>query len=203
MDGEELRREYDQRLPDFEIMKDEIAKSMQNGISQKKIPFDTVHGRVKEFYSFVGKSRRKSLQNPFQDMNDIVGIRIVCLFRDDIEKIKKIVSETFEVISDEDKIDSKESDRFGYSGSHVIARLRNEQNASLPQNLHDLRFEVQITTVAHHAWAAVSHHLFYKKPDEIPKDQERDFHALSALFYVADSHFLWLKNEHGRRGQTQ
>ncbi|MCY4132816.1 MAG: hypothetical protein OXF39_09280 [Nitrospira sp.] len=194
MDEEELRLEYDQRLPDFEIMKDEIAKSMQNRISQKKIPFDTVYGRVKEFYSFVGKSRKKSLQNPFQDMNDIVGIRIVCLFRDDIENIKNVVHETFEVISDDDKIDSKESDRFGYSGSHVIARLRNELDSSLPQSLYKLRFEVQISTVAHHAWAAVSHHLFYKKPDEIPKDQERDFQALSALFYLADSHFLLLKN---------
>ncbi|MCY3727373.1 MAG: hypothetical protein OXF97_00045 [Nitrospira sp.] len=194
MDEEELRLEYDQRLPDFEIMKDEIAKSIQNRISQKKIPFDTVYGRVKEFYSFVGKSRKKSLQNPFQDMNDIVGIRIVCLFRDDIENIKNVVHETFEVISDDDKIDSKESDRFGYSGSHVIARLRNELDSSLPQSLYKLRFEVQISTVAHHAWAAVSHHLFYKKPDEIPKDQERDFQALSALFYLADSHFLLLKN---------
>lgn len=194
MNEEELRLEYDQGLPDFEIMKDEIAKSMQNRISQKKIPFDTVYGRVKEFYSFVGKSRKKSLQNPFQDMNDIVGIRIVCLFRDDIENIKNVVHETFEVISDDDKIDNKESDRFGYSGSHVIARLRNELDSSLPQSLYKLRFEVQISTVAHHAWAAVSHYLFYKKPDEIPKDQERDFQALSALFYLADSHFSWLKN---------
>ena len=200
MNDEELRREYDQRLPDLEIMKAEIAKSMQNGISQKKIPFDAVYGRVKEFYSFAGKTLRKSLQKPFQEMNDIVGIRIVCLYRDDIEEIKNVVHETFEVISDDDKIDSKESDRFGYLASHVIARLLNEQNASLRQSLRELRFEVQITTVAHHAWAAVSHDLFYKKPDEIPKDQERDFHALNALFYVADSHFLWLKNEHSRRG---
>lgn len=64
MDEEELRIKYDQRLPDFEIMKDEIAKSMQNRISQKKIPFDTVYGRVKEFYSFAGKSRKKAFKTP-------------------------------------------------------------------------------------------------------------------------------------------
>lgn len=203
MNDEELRREYDQRWPDLEIMKDEIAKSMQNGISQKKISFDRVYGRVKEFYSFVGKTRRKSLQNPFQEMNDIVGIRIICLYRDDIEEIKKVVDETFEVISDDDKTEDKDVDRFGYSGSHIIARLGNEQNASLQQSLRHLHFEIQIRTIAQHAWASISHHLFYKQSDKIPEDQERDFNALSALFYVADSHFLWLKNEHSSREQIQ
>ena len=138
------------------------------------------------------KSRRKNLQNPFQEINDIVGIRVICLYRDDVAKIKDVVRETFEVISDEDKIESKESDRFGYLSAHVIAKLSTEQNSST--NLHDLPFEIQIRTIAQHAWASISQHLFYKQSDEIPQDQEKDFQALSALFYVADSHFLWLKN---------
>ena len=199
MNDEELRREYEQRLSEFERITDEIANGLQYGLSEKKIPFDRVYGRVKEFDSFMDKIRRKNLQNPFQEINDIVGIRVICLYRDDIEKIQNVVCDAFAVISDDDKTDSTESDRFGYAGSHIIARLDNKQNASLPPNLHDLRFEIQLRTIAQHAWASISHHLFYKQSDEIPKDQERDFHALSALFYVADSHFLWLKNEHSSR----
>ena len=133
MSGEELRQEYERRLSDLKNMKDRIAISLQQSISHKKIPFDAVNGRVKEFDSFMEKSRRKNFQNPFLEVNDIVGIRVICLYRDDIEKIKNVVRDTFEVISDDDKTDSKESDRFGYSGSHIIARLGNKQNASLPR----------------------------------------------------------------------
>jgi ppGpp synthetase/RelA/SpoT-type nucleotidyltranferase len=199
MNGEELRQEYEGRLSDLENMKDRIVISLRQSIDHKKIPFDAVKGRIKEFDSFMEKIRRKDLQNPFQEINDIVGIRVICLYRDDIEKIKNVVRDTFEVISDDDKTDSKESDRFGYSGSHIIARLGNKQNASLPQSLRDLRFEIQIRTIAQHAWASISHHLFYKISDKTPKD----LHAISALFYVADSHFLLLKNEHSRREYTQ
>ena len=144
MSGEELRREYERRWSDLENMKDRIAISLQQSISHKKIPFDAVNGRIKELDSFMEKSRRKNLQNPFQEINDIVGIRVICLYRDDVAKIKDVVRETFDVISDDDKIESKESDRFGYLSAHIIARLGAEQNSSLQQNLHDLRFEIQI-----------------------------------------------------------
>jgi len=199
MNGEELRQEYERRLSDLENMKDRIVISLRQSIDHKKIPFDAVKGRVKESDSFREKSRRKNLQNPFQEITDIVGIRVICLYRDDIEKIKNVVRDTFEVISDDDKTDSEESDRFGYAGAHIIARLDNKQNASLPPNLRDLRFEIQIRTIAQHAWASISHHLFYKKTDKTPKD----LHAISALFYVADSHFLLLRNEQSHREQIQ
>ena len=129
MNGEELRQEYEGRLPVLENMKDRIVISLRQSIDHKKIPFDAVKGRIKEFDSFMEKIRRKTLQNPFQEINDIVGIRVICLYRDDIEKIKNIISATFEVVSDEDKTESRDVDRFGYSGSHIIARLGNEQNA--------------------------------------------------------------------------
>lgn len=201
MNDEELRQEYERRLPVFELMKNEIAKNLQQSIEHKKIHLDAVNGRVKAFDSFMKKTQNNNLQNPFLEINDIVGLRVICLYRDDIAKIKDLVRDTFDVISDDDKIESKDVDRFGYLSAHVIARLGTEQNSS--SNLHNLPFEIQIRTIAQHAWASISHHLVYKKSDEMPKDQERDFQALSALFYVADSQFLWLRNEQNRRGPTQ
>ncbi len=165
MSGEELRQEYERRWSDLEDMKDRIAISLQQSISHKKIPFDAVNGRVKEFDSFMEKIRKNNFQNPFLEINDIVGIRVICLYRDDVAKIKDVVRDTFEVISDDDKTDSKESDRFGYLSAHIIARLGAEQNSSLQQSLHDLRFEIQIRTIAQHAWASIFHHLFYKQSD--------------------------------------
>lgn len=68
---------------------------------------------------------------------------------------------------------------------------------SLPQSfcgprydeLKDLFFEIQLRTIAMHAWSTISHYLDYKSPHSIPTNLRKDFNALSALFYVVDSHF--------------
>jgi hypothetical protein len=40
-----------------------------------------------------------------------------------------------------------------------------------------------------HSWTTISHYLDYKSPHSIPSELRKDFQALSALFYLADSHF--------------
>ena len=40
-----------------------------------------------------------------------------------------------------------------------------------------------------YAWATISHYLDYKSPNAMPSNLRRDINALSAMFYVADSHF--------------
>lgn len=44
----------------------------------------------------------------------------------------------------------------------------------------------------------VASFLDYKKSSTIPKQLKRDFHALSGLFYVADTHFSFLKQSQTR-----
>lgn len=60
---------------------------------------------------------------------------------------------------------------------------------ALDDDIKEYRFEVQIRTIAMHAWDTISHYLDYKSPQAIPSELRKDFHALSGLFYVADSHF--------------
>jgi putative GTP pyrophosphokinase len=121
----------------------------------------------------------------------LVGLRIVCLFLPDLKKVGEIIKRTFRLISEEDKIDKHPKDVFGYMDIQYIVALRN----TVKLGVESMQFEIQVRTIAQDAWASVSHELYYKKEDTIPKEWERDFYALSALFYVADQHFKMLHRQ--------
>jgi ppGpp synthetase/RelA/SpoT-type nucleotidyltranferase len=57
------------------------------------------------------------------------------------------------------------------------------------EDLKGLKAEIQIRTIAMDAWSNVSHYLEYKTPEAAPSSLRKDFYALSALFYLADTHF--------------
>ena len=59
-------------------------------------------------------------------------------------------------------------------------------------------FEIQVRTIAQDAWDSVSHYLDYKN-NSIRDELKRDFYALSGLFYVADTHFSFIKQDKMRR----
>jgi hypothetical protein len=53
----------------------------------------------------------------------------------------------------------------------------------------DLRFEIQVRTIAQHAWATVDHKLRYKRESDVPPELQRDLWRLSAVFELADKQF--------------
>ena len=65
-------------------------------------------GRVKELDSLLKKYRRKKMDNPFTEMTDIVGIRVVYLFQGDLEIIKGVIRNSFKVVKEDDKLGEEE-----------------------------------------------------------------------------------------------
>ncbi|MHC4604763.1 MAG: GTP pyrophosphokinase, partial [Planctomycetota bacterium] len=130
----------------------------------------------------------KKIEEPFKDIKDFVGLRVVCLFLSDLDRVEKVLDDTFEVIGRKDKTNDIGKDVFGYMGRHFIVKLKEAKETN------DMLFEIQVRTIAQDAWASVSHYLDYKT-NSIPEDLEKDFHALSGLFYVADTHFSFIKQD--------
>ena len=149
--------------------------------------------RIKPFDSFVEKIRRKDAKEPFQEIMDVVGLRIVCLFHSNVKDIGTIVEKNFEVIEKDDKIDGVDVNIFGYMSLHYKAKLKDVQSDY--KDFKDIPFEIQIRTIAKDAWASISRYLDYKNENKLPLHLKRDFHALSGLFYVADTHFEILRQE--------
>jgi putative GTP pyrophosphokinase len=128
-------------------------------------------------------------------ISDLVGLRIVCLYEDDIEKIGSVLEAQFGVISVTDKIATIENteDSFGYKGLHYDVRLKNPR-LELPEygDYADLRFEVQVRTIVQDSWSVLDHKIKYKK--SIPGALKRRINTLAALFELADREFRQIRD---------
>ncbi|WP_307718600.1 GTP pyrophosphokinase [Massilia violaceinigra] len=125
----------------------------------------------------------------------MIGLRVVCLYEDDIDKIKKCLEEHFDVIDITDKIAIIENTEgsFGYKGLHLDLKL-NGQRKPLPEYFvySEFRFEVQIRTIIQDSWSVLDHKIQYKK--EIPNKLRRRINTLAALFELADREFREIRN---------
>jgi len=188
MDIESLRSEYEKRTDKYERLKDEVTFILKNELEAQKIPVHQITSRVKPFDSFVDKARRQESDAPFETILDICGIRVVCLFLSDLQRIGEIIETQFAIHAKDNKIYSK-PDAFGYLSVHYVGSLPTTVSGPRYDELKELKFEIQLRTIAMHSWATISHYLDYKSPLAIPSHLRKDFNALSALFYVADTHF--------------
>lgn len=168
-------------------------------IHSENIYISKVEGRVKEKEECIRKFNlkyRKKLENAntayeIKDhITDLIGLRVVCLYEDDIEKIKNVLSEHFSVIDETDKISQIESTEgsFGYKGLHLDLKL-GDLRKDMPEYkaFVDLRFEVQIRTIIQDSWSVLDHKIKYKK--SIPNILKRRINTLAALFELADREF--------------
>jgi putative GTP pyrophosphokinase len=181
--------EYDRRLPLYRSLREEALFVINEAIAKTQIKTHSVLGRVKARSSFLEKINRKEYPDPFASMPDLVGTRVVCLFRDDIPTLCDMVRSEFNVVAEENKIEEAGDDSFGYMSVHFECTLHDHYTGPRYDRLKGIRFEVQVRTILMDAWANVSHHLAYKGKASIPADLRKDFNALSALFYIADQQF--------------
>jgi len=189
MDIASLRGEYEKRSEMYKRLKDEVIYALEREIKSQQIPIHEITGRVKPFDSLVYKARRQESDTPFETILDICGIRIICLFLSDLQRIGEIIESKFAIHAKDDKIYTKPDDAFGYLSVHYVGSLPTTVSGPRYDDLKGLKFEIQLRTIAMHAWATISHYLDYKSPLAIPSHLRKDFNALSAMFYVADTHF--------------
>ena len=117
-------------------------------------------------------------------------MRVVCLYEDDVDRIREAVLPHFEVLEITDKISFIESTEssFGYKGLHLDLRLE-EKRRSLPEyaNYAEFDCELQLRTIIQDSWSVLDHKIKYKK--SIPNRLKRRINTLAALFELADREF--------------
>jgi ppGpp synthetase/RelA/SpoT-type nucleotidyltranferase len=163
-----------------------------------------IEGRVKDKEECIRKFHRKyqgmleAEERPYEIkdfISDLIGIRIVCLYEDQISAVSEVLHRHFKILDVTDKTSALESteDSFGYKGLHMDLALDDEM-ASQPKYLPyvDLSFEVQIRSLVQDAWSVLDHKIKYKK--SIPIDLKRRINVLSALFELADREFKEIRN---------
>jgi putative GTP pyrophosphokinase len=193
--GLSLRNEFERRKPAYQRLMDESLYIVGQALATAGIKTHSVLARIKDYDSFKAKvdrkteGRRKAKFDPYAEITDIAGIRIVCLFLSDLEKIQRVIRTEFDVLSEDDKVDSVDITSFGYMSIHYIVHMKATHSGPRYQGLAGIPLEIQVRTIAMDAWSTISHYLNYKRSSDVPRELQRDFHALSGLFYVADTHF--------------
>jgi putative GTP pyrophosphokinase len=114
---------------------------------------------------------------------------VVGLYLSDLDRIARVIRNTFQVVSEDNKIEGADVSSFGYMSVHFVITMKQEYTGPRYDRIAGMPFEIQVRTIAMDAWANVSHHLDYKNDKDVPAELRKDFYALSGLFYVADRHF--------------
>jgi ppGpp synthetase/RelA/SpoT-type nucleotidyltranferase len=138
---------------------------------------------------------RKDYENPFNEITDFAGVRLVFLYNSDFEKIEKVIEENFKIKEKVDKLNDKGVDKFGYGAIHYIVQLSKKHSGARYDNLKNLNCEIQVRTVLQDAWSIIDHHLVYKNESSIPKQLRRKLNSLAGLFDTADDQFNQLRIE--------
>jgi ppGpp synthetase/RelA/SpoT-type nucleotidyltranferase len=197
-----FRKFYDNGRPLFEEAKNAYIRAIDLLIKQSDVGEVTkIEGRVKDREECINKFQRKyqgrleADERPYEIKNylsDLIGIRIVCLYDDQIAVVSKVLMDHFRILEVTDKIAAVESteDSFGYKGLHMDLAPKDEM-ASLPK-YQAYPFEVQIRSLIQDAWSVLDHKIKYKK--SIPNDLRRRINLLSALFELADREFKEIRN---------
>lgn len=187
----------------FQLVKDKydklglnLVQAIELFLNGKDIKYLSVTFRVKEESSFIEKIERKKYKEPFLQTEDLCGLRIICFYQSDVEKIAAIISEELEVLHNQDKEELLQADQFGYRSTHLIVKIKENwlQDPNY-RGLENLKAEIQIRTVLMHAWAEIEHKLAYKRKEHIPKHLVRKLHRISAKLEEADEHFEEIQNE--------
>ena len=162
-----------------------------------------IEARTKAVDSFTEKISRKraKYKNPLHEITDLVGLRIITYYLEDVARVGEILKNEFQIdaTNSVDKAAGLDPDRFGYTSVHYVVSLSADRRKLVEWRPYaHLRAEIQVRTALQHAWSAVNHKLDYKSPTEVPRELRRRLFRLSALFELADEQFSELRDARAR-----
>lgn len=197
----DLKTQYSDGISRFERLRQSILTQIAELIEANDLALGVpIESRVKTWTSIEEKLDRKSIHlTDIRQLQDLVGIRIILLFRSDLDAAIKLVEQAFDVVSSEDAGERLGDSKFGYQSRHMIVRVPKAW-LQVPTfaSLDDLCIELQIRTLAQHIWAAASHKLQYKNEESVPPPIRRAINRASALLETVDLEFDRVLDERRR-----
>lgn len=202
---EKIKIKYDSYSPYFTEIMEEIVLKLKKNITLMAQP--TYKSRVKSFNSYYKKVLRlKSNQingeNKLIYLTDMMGIRLICAFLEDINIAIEQIKNIFAIKEIEVKGADKKFSEFGYESVHVLIKIPDSIKEMVDKNHPELEplnnelvCEIQVRTILQDAWAEVEHELIYKtefNPFDIPL--RRKLASLNASLSLADITFQEIRD---------
>ena len=196
--GEALLQQYREQVLALEQLSKIVYDQLRQVLHEQSVELSAIEYRVKTEYSLAGKLERKGDKYAsLEDITDLVGLRIITFYTDDVDKVAAIVQQLYDVdwTNSIDKRKAHELTSFGYNSLHYICRLK---GGSAP-------FEIQMRTALQHVWSAIEHDIGYKGAVKLPPEYRRQFSRLAGMLELADDEFSRLRTtmtDYRRQVQT-
>ncbi|MGN0243267.1 MAG: GTP pyrophosphokinase family protein [Lachnospiraceae bacterium] len=185
-------------LTPYELAVDEMVLKLTHVMKEFRdagvySPIEQVSGRVKKISSILDKIQRKNI--PFDELEDkiedIAGIRIICQFVEDVDKVVAILRERgdIRIKSEKDYISNPKTS--GYRSYHLIVYY----DVNTMKGPKRIQAEIQIRTLAMNFWSTIEHSLQYKYKENIPEHvKQKLLNAADAVVHL-DQEMSSVRNE--------
>lgn len=166
---EKLMLVYSIALTKLKNVIEELSEKINNEDGYNIVT--NISSRIKKPNSIIDKMIKKgyslTYQSLIENINDIAGIRIVCISEKDVYRIVKKINKLDEVNIIKKKDYIKKPKESGYSAYHIIVEV--------PIYLEDMKVwvkvELQIRTMAMDFWANLEHGVKYKSSSMVSKKE--------------------------------
>ena len=186
--GEALLQQYRDLRPTLEQLCQQAYELLCQALEEQGIYVTAIEHRVKTEQSLAGKLELKGAKyKNIDDVTDLVGLRVITFYTDDVDKVAVIAKRIFDIDWQEsvDKRKLHQLDAFGYNSLHYICRLKTGGP----------RFELQMRTALQHVWSTIEHDTGYKGVVKIPRKYKRQFSRLAGMLELIDDEFSRLRQE--------
>lgn len=189
-----LRRLYERYRHQYEANLNRLYKQVRKLLLKTDINFNIKY-RLKSFDSYFQKLiryRQKGIDPII--INDLIGLRIICPFLEDVEQVEELISKNFKVIEIEYKHAHKAVTEFSYEAIHLTVELPEKYyDGFIPYSGRTCEF--QLRTILQDAWAEVEHELIYKANFSLLNEPiKRKLASLNATLTLSDIIFQEIRD---------
>jgi ppGpp synthetase/RelA/SpoT-type nucleotidyltranferase len=194
---------YSGQYPTYEqyaILLEQVLKEVTRRIAPESI----VQARPKTVSSFAGKIWRKwgEVKDPVNEFTDLCGARVITHDQDGVSAVCDYIKDHFKVdysnsVTIEQRLKPSE---FGYRSIHYIVQFKKVEpggyfiKTPIPEEIYQLKAEIQVRTLLEHSWADFSHSISYKKSFLMPDKWTREMAKIAALIEESDSQLIRVKS---------
>ena len=194
---ENLQVAYDSYKPVLTAILFSVEQKLKKNLKLASMP--TFKTRIKDFSSYYKKLLRVRPsflgKQTLPTLTDLLGIRVICAFLEDLKTVEEQISKLFNVIEIERKGADRTFSEFGYESIHFLVEIPEEFSSNSDTIPEGLVCEIQVRTILQDAWAEVEHELVYKSefsPFDLPL--RRKLASLNASLSLSDIIFQEIRD---------
>lgn len=188
----QIAEKWEKDKPKYNELGKLVSEFIKAKITEEELLPDISY-RTKELLSIIKKIKKKRIKKSnysYEDLNDKLGVRIICDFQEDMNRIDSFLERYFHFDNVEYKQKKLDYDKLGYISNHYDLRIKmGVVEFSTHTSLGDLVFELQVRTLNQHAWSNTAHKLSYKQEVDVPSEINRRIYRLLSLYEIADDEF--------------